>query len=74
LIAAAVWFLFGAPPIQHFAYPETKAGSAAESKAAEKVEGKVVEEVEGGSPCVRCGKRIPAHSKICPFCGWNQPS
>jgi hypothetical protein len=73
LIAVAAWFLFGAPPIQHFAYPETRAKSTAEGKAAEKVESKVVEEVENGSPCVRCNKRISADSKICPFCGWTQP-
>jgi len=31
LVAAAVWFLFGAPPIQRFAYPEAQMGSSAKS-------------------------------------------
>ena len=64
LVAASVWFLFGAPPIQRWAYPEAKMGSMPESEAAEEV----------GTPCVRCEKKIPNDSKTCPLCGWTQPS
>jgi hypothetical protein len=63
LVAAAVWFLFGAPPIQRWAYPETKMSSVPKSEAVEEV----------GMPCISCGKRIPEGSKICPACGWTQP-
>jgi hypothetical protein len=28
---------------------------------------------ETGPACVRCGKRMPDGSKICPLCGWTQP-
>jgi len=63
LVAAAVWFLFGAPPIQRWAYPEAKTSSVPKS----------VEVEEVGMPCVSCGKRIPEGSKTCPACGWTQP-
>jgi hypothetical protein len=68
LVGAAVWFLFGAPPIQRWAYPEAKPSAPVERKKVE-----AIEEVEGGKPCVSCGKRISHDSKICPFCGWTQP-
>lgn len=28
---------------------------------------------ESGPACVRCGKRTPEGSKVCPLCGWTQP-
>ena len=63
LVAASVWFLFGAPPIQRWAYPEAKTSSAPASEPVEEV----------GTPCVRCGKNMPDDSKTCPSCGWTQP-
>jgi hypothetical protein len=60
LVAAAVWFLFGAPPVQRLAYPEAKKTSA--------------ESIETtGTPCVSCSKPIPVSSQLCPLCGWTQP-
>jgi hypothetical protein len=69
LVAASVWFLFGAPPIQRLAYPEAKPESPA--RKIEKSED--VETPETGPPCVSCGKRTPQGSQICPACGWTQP-
>ena len=68
LFGAAVWFLFGAPPIQRCAYPEAEATSRTQKEGVEKVE-----TPEIGPPCVSCGKHTPEGSKICPACGWTQP-
>ena len=68
LFGVALWFLFGAPPVQRFAYPEADAVLPAASEAVEKVD-----PTEAGPPCVSCGKRIPEGAKTCPSCGWTQP-
>ena len=62
LTAAAVWFLFGAPPIEHWAYPGLKAKSKPEVKVGDL-----------GPHCVSCSKHIPEGAKICPECGYTQP-
>jgi hypothetical protein len=69
LVAASAWFLFGAPPIQSWAYPEARPEPAA--KKTEKIE--ELETPETGPPCVSCGKPTPQGSQICPACGWTQP-
>jgi hypothetical protein len=65
LFGAAMWFLFGAPPIQQFAYPESPSNSPTKSED--------VETPNVGPPCVACGKPTPDGSTICPACGWTQP-
>lgn len=67
LACAAAWFLFGAPPIQQWAYPEK-----------DSVNGDLIPpgkppRVCDGLPCVACGKAIPQGAKTCPHCGWTQP-
>ncbi|HEU6448601.1 MAG TPA: hypothetical protein VFV23_09220 [Verrucomicrobiae bacterium] len=62
LAAGSIWFLLGAPPSQHFAYPESKPVIASEDKPEEQ-----------GKPCVSCDKPIPWGAKICPFCRYTQP-
>ncbi|MDE3100380.1 MAG: hypothetical protein KGJ88_12990 [Verrucomicrobiota bacterium] len=64
LAAGAVWFLFGAPPIQQWAFPERRPSAKAESKAIE----------ETGRHCVSCEKPIPESARICPSCGYTQPA
>ena len=66
LVGAAVWFLFGAPPILRLAYPEPKT-----DLPAKKIE--TIERAETGPACVRCGKPTAEDSKTCPSCGWTQP-
>jgi len=67
LAGAAAWFLFGAPPIQQWAYPEKDTPSA----------GPIPPDkppvAYDGPPCVACGKAILRDAKFCPHCGWTQP-
>ncbi len=67
VIGAGLFCLFGAPPIQNLAYPQN---STIDRPT-----------VTGPSPftgttrsCVSCGKSIPVDAKLCPHCGWTQPS
>jgi hypothetical protein len=70
MAGAAVWFLFGAPPLQKVAYPETPDTS---SSGREKPVTLSAKPQYDGPPCVSCGQRMPANSKTCPHCGWAQP-
>jgi hypothetical protein len=72
MAGAAVWFLFGAPPLQKVAYPETPASNPSPSNG-EKPATPPAKPQYDGPPCVSCGQRMPANSKTCPHCGWTQP-
>jgi hypothetical protein len=67
LAGAAAWFLFGAPPIQQWAYPEKDSANAGLISPGKP------QIVCDGPPCVACGKSIPQDAKTCPHCGWTQP-
>ena len=61
---AAIWFLYGAPPIQDWAYPDSTRGKDLDSTETPNTTGPF---------CVSCGKSVPAGSKTCAVCGWTQP-
>jgi hypothetical protein len=63
LAAAAVWFLYGAHPIQDWAYPKLAPDENGQSTTAK----------SQGSFCVSCGKPISTDAKSCSSCGWAQP-
>ena len=67
LAGAAAWFLFGARPVQQWAYPEEDSVGAGGSKS-----GQPAIPCDG-PPCVTCGQAIPRDAKTCPHCGWTQP-
>jgi hypothetical protein len=62
--AAAIWFLYGAQPIQDWAYP----GSANDKNFKSSEPSKPT-----GPFCTACGKAIPIGATHCPACGWTQP-
>jgi hypothetical protein len=64
LAAAAVWFLYGAHPIQDWAYPDARNENSFKSSETPK---------STGPFCTACGKSIPAGATNCPACGWTQP-
>lgn len=64
LAGAAVWFLYGAHPIQNWAYPKSSDEADTSPPVTPKPQGPF---------CVSCGKPIPVGSKNCPTCGWTQP-
>jgi|GEM_PF-4779247 len=68
---AAVWFLFGAPPIQQWAYPDAEDSSDL-SDSTSSISKQTIP-TASGPPCVSCGKPVPSGSKACSACGWTQP-
>jgi hypothetical protein len=67
LACAAIWFLFGAQPIQQWAYPEEDSAKARDTAPVQPTI------PCDGPPCVSCGQAIPRGAKMCPHCGWTQP-
>ena len=72
LAGAAVWFLFGAPPLQKLAYPDSTIPGVPSSGREQTMPSPPKVEYDG-PPCVSCGQRIPAKASLCPHCGWTQP-
>ncbi len=65
---AAIWCLYGAPPIQEWAFPESRRTSNEPPPPRPPV----APEYKGPA-CVACGKPMPPGATTCPACGWTQP-
>jgi hypothetical protein len=65
-----VLIMKGYPPFVDIAFP--LASSSPDSAPVEKRTQAAA--VENGPPCVSCGKPMPEGSKMCPSCGWTQPT
>ena len=66
LFLGALWFLFGAPPIQQWAYPNSDGMSSAANASAAQL-------AKDGPLCVSCERPMTVGAKVCPHCGWQQP-